>query len=236
MRRALEYIGIFETNLSAAEWVWRLVTLGVIAAGGTTAGVLAETSEVFKQLGPLAWIAVGLVVAMAMAAIFYLVRTATLRAAQAAHLQAMAARPGSINPLLHSFTDLVIPIEDLRLPGAQVHSRKQFKRCHFVGPGVLALQGGDVADSDLHNIGDIVLLPHGTLLTGVLVLDQCLIEQCHFHRTTLLVSPNQIDELRRIGATIAGERQVRPAPAARRDAAAGIIPASRDGASQGPHP
>jgi hypothetical protein len=37
LKDVFKWTGFFESNLSAAEWAWRLVTLAVLAAGGTTA-------------------------------------------------------------------------------------------------------------------------------------------------------------------------------------------------------
>jgi len=204
LKKLFDYIGIFETNMSAAEWAWRILTFLILAAGGTTAGLLAEGSEFFQALGPLAWLGIGLLTALLMAFIFFLVRLAHLKAAEAAYTQAMAARQGSVNPLSPSFTDQVIPLEDLRLPGKQVHSHKQFKRCKFVGPGALAILGGTYVHDGFFEGGDIILLPDPVLLTGILVFENCTVEDCEFYRITILTTRPGAEGFRQMGATVAG--------------------------------
>jgi len=58
----------------------------------------------------------------------------------------------------------------------QAHIRKHFKRCKIVGPGVLGIIGGDFP-----------ALPDKTSIKGVVVLQECSIESCEFHRVTLLM-------------------------------------------------
>lgn len=204
LKKLFDYIGIFETNMSAAEWAWRIVTFVVVAAGGTTAGILAAGSKLFQALGPLAWFGIGLLAALLLALILFLVRLANLKVAEAAYTQAMAARSGSINPLSPSFTDQVIPLEDLRLPGKQMHSNKQFKRCKFVGPGALAILGGTYVHDGFFEGGDIILLPDGVLLTGILVFENCTVEDCEFYRVTILTNRAGAEGFGKMGANVVG--------------------------------
>ena len=190
--------------MSAAEWVWRILTLLILATGGTTAGFLAKGSALFQSAGPVTWIAVGLLTALLMAFIFFLVRLAHLKEAEAIYTQAMAARQGSVNPLASAFTDQVIPLEDLRLPGKQVHSHKQFKRCKFVGPGALAILGGTYVNDGFFEGGDIILLPDHVLLTGILVFENCTVEDCEFYRVTILTNRLGAEGFKKMGANVAG--------------------------------
>jgi len=203
-RRFLDWISIFETNMSAAEWAWRIITLLVLAAGGTTAGLLAKGSEIFSSMGYVAWVGIGLCAALLMAVILFLVRLSALKAAQAEHTRAMAARTGSINPLLSSFADLVIPIEDLRLPGKQVHANKQFKRCKFVGPGAIAIMGGTYLHDGFFDGGDIIVLPDPVVLTGIPVFQNCTVEQSEFYRVTVLTNKAVAKAFQSMGAKVVG--------------------------------
>jgi hypothetical protein len=203
-RRFFDWISLFETNMSAAEWAWRIVTFLVLAAGGTTAGLLAKGSEIFRSAGYVAWVGIGLCTAILMAVILFLVKLSALKAAQAEYTRAMAARPGSINPLLASFTDLVIPIEDLRLPGKQAHANKHFKRCKFVGPGAIAILGGTYLQNGFYDGGDIIVLPDPVVLTGIPVFQNCTVEESEFYRVTVLTNKPVAIAFKSMGATVAG--------------------------------
>lgn len=203
-RRFFDWIKIFETNMSAAEWAWRIITLLVLAAGGTTAGLLAMGTEVFRSLGYVAWVGIGLLAVLLMAVILYLVRLSALKTAQAEYTRAMAGRTGSINPLLSSFTDLIIPIEDLRLPGKLLHAHKQFKRCKFVGPGAIAIMGGTYINDGFFDSGDVIVLPDPVVLTGIPLFLNCTVEQCEFYRVTLLANKPVAQAFKRMGANVAG--------------------------------
>lgn len=204
LKRFLDYVSIFETNLSAAEWAWRILTVLVLAAGGTTAGLLAKGAALFESIGPVAWIAVGLLTSLLMALIFFFIKLGNLKGAEAEYTRAMAAREGSVNPLLPSFTDQVIRLEDLRLPGKQVHSHKQFKRCKFVGPGALAILGGTYVHDGFYESADIILLPDPVLLSGILVFENCTVEDCEFYRITILTNRQGAEGFQRMGARVAG--------------------------------
>ena len=96
-------ISIFETGLSATEWLWRIVTILFIGSSGTVTAFLAKADPLLKQLGPIYWIYVGLIVSFVIAIIFYLIKSAILKQAQADFNRAMSIPKTSINPLLDSF-------------------------------------------------------------------------------------------------------------------------------------
>lgn len=184
MKKLFEYLKL---SASAAELAWKVFTFVVVAAGGTTAAVLAAGSELFKNAGPLAWLAVAITAALVFAMVLYLVAAASSARASAMLTTALSSRPSSINPLLRNFEDLVIPIEALRLPGMSVHDHKSFRRCKFVGPGALALLGGTFVRSNFNNIGHLIPLPEEIFLTGITALRGCTVEDCDFYSVTLLV-------------------------------------------------
>jgi hypothetical protein len=181
-----------------AEFAWKIVTFIVVAAGGTTAGLLASGLEVFHGLGWLAWYAIGLLAALVTASIIYLVRAAQRAAADTAVANAIAAKPTQINPLASSFSDAVIYVSDLHLPARQVHEHKQFRRCKFVGPGAIALIGGTFVRSGFYDTGHILTIPDNTFVTGITVLMNCTVEDCEFFKTTILVPRSQADAIRQI--------------------------------------
>ena len=188
--RFWESVSVFETGMSAAEWAWRLFTLVTIGGGGTVTAFLAKADPLLKQLGPIYWVTVGLLTSLIITLIFFLFKSAILKQAQADFTAAMAIPPNSINPLQDNFVDVVIPVEDLRLPQLQLHENKHFKRCKFVGPAAIAIMGGNYVSTGFNECGDIVALPENVLLTGIVVLKNCTVESCEFIRTTVFTDQN----------------------------------------------
>lgn len=204
LKKFFEWTGIFESNLSAAEWAWRTVTLVVVAGGGTTAGLLARGTEFFVAAGPLGWIAVALLTASAIALIFFLVKLGNRQSAEAAYLRALAQPRSGVNPLAESFVDQIIYLPDLYLPRKQLHSNKQFKRCKLVGPGAVALLGGTYIHTGFIEAGSPIVLPENTMVTGVLVLENCTVEYCEFIGVTLLVNKAAGEAFKKMGAPVVG--------------------------------
>jgi hypothetical protein len=207
LKKLTEWTSLFDSNLSAAEWAWRLITLVVIAGGGTTAGLLARGTEQFKAAGPLAWLATALLVAGILALIFLLIKLGYRQSAEARYLLALAQPRGHINPLSESFTDQVIYLPDLYLPRRQVHTNKQFKRCKLVGPGAIAMIGGLYIRTSFQEAGSPIILPDNTVLSGVLVLENCTVEDCEFIGITLLMNRLAGEEFRKMGASVVGMEQ-----------------------------
>jgi hypothetical protein len=192
------FLNSLRLTVWTAEFLWKAVTFVIVAAGGTTAGVLAAGLQVFHGFGWLAWYGVGLLAALITALIIYLVRAAQRAAAEASVATAIAAKSTRINPLRASFSDEVIHVADLHLPGKQVHEHKQFRNCKFVGPGAILLLGGTFVRSGFHEVGHILTVPDNTLVTGITVLQNCTVEGCEFYRTTLLVPRNQAAALQQV--------------------------------------
>ena len=183
-------ISIFETGLSAAEWAWRIITLIFIGGSGTVTAFMAKADPLLSQLGSVYWVAVGIITALVVALIFYFIKSANLRQAEADFNRAMAVPRHSINPLSESFKDLIIAVEDMRLPTLQLHENKQFKHCQFIGPAAIAILGGTYVNSSFKDCGDIVALPKDVWLTGIIVLKNCTVENCEFIRTTIFTDQN----------------------------------------------
>jgi hypothetical protein len=93
-----------------------------------------------------------------------------------------------VNPLEESFKDLVIPVEALRLPQVQLHENKHFKRCKFIGPAAMTFMDSTFRNTNFIDCGDIIPIPVGTYLTGIVALKDCTIEDCEFIRTTLILT------------------------------------------------
>lgn len=183
-------ISAFETGLSAAEWAWRIATLLFIGVSGTTTALLAKADPLLKQLGPIYWAGIGLLTSLIVVIVFYLFRQANLKQAEADFVRVMATPRSTINPLAESFSDSVIPIEDLRLPMLQLQENKHFKRCKLVGPGAVAIMGGTYQYNNFTECGDMVALPDHVYLTGIIVLKNCTFVECQFIRITRLADQN----------------------------------------------
>ncbi|WP_156924405.1 hypothetical protein [Derxia gummosa] len=195
MKKIIDFIKL---TVWTAEFAWKIVTFLIVAAGGTTAGLLASGLEVFNSYGWLAWFGVALLAALITALIIYLVRASQLASAEAAVASAIAAKSSQINPLLSSFSDVVIHLADLHLPGRQVHEHKQFRRCKFVGPGAIALIGGTFVRSGFYEIGHILIIPDNTFVSGITVLMNCTVEDCEFFRTAILIPRAQAETFQKI--------------------------------------
>ncbi|WP_133152284.1 hypothetical protein [Vibrio lentus] len=186
----VDSVSLFETGLSAAEWAWRIITLVFIGSGATVTGFMAKADPILNKLGPVYWVGIGILTALLLTLILYLVKSAILKQSQADYHASLSVPKNSVNPLLDSFTDTIIPLEDLRLPTIQLHEHKHFKRCKFVGPGAVAILGGNYVNSGFKECGDVVALPADVYLTGIVVLKNCTVESCEFIRTTVLVDQN----------------------------------------------
>lgn len=197
-------ISIFETGLSAAEWAWRIATLLFIGGSGTLTAFIAKTDPIFKELGAVYWIGVGIVVSLVVTFVFYLIKCALLKQAEADFHRSMSTPKHTINPLAESFKDLIIPIEDLRLPSKQMHKNKHFKQCQFVGPAALAIGGGNYSGINFIECGDIVALPIGVEMTGITLLDGCTVDQCDFVKVTVFVSQGTGKGFLEIGIPVKG--------------------------------
>jgi len=201
--KIFDSINIFATSMSAAEWAWRLLTVLVIGGSGTITGFFASKSPFFKELGMLVWIAIGLIGAISVSLIFYLIKSAQNQAAMAEYTRSVSQPKSRVNPLLESFKDQIIPVEELRVPGIQVHENKHFKHCKFVGPAAIAIVGCRMIKTNFIDGGDIISLPNNTVLTGIIVLKNCTVEDSVFYRITMMVNE---DNAKNMAANMPGIR------------------------------
>jgi hypothetical protein len=195
MNKFLNSITIFSTGMSTADWMWKILTIFIIGGSGTTTALLASKAPFFKEFGELGWVIVGLACATLVTLIFYLIKSADSKSAHAEYTRAVSQPKNHVNPLQDSFKDQIIPIEELRVPGIQMHENKHFKGCTFVGPAAIALIGGNFVNSSFNETGHLIPLPDNTLLTGIIVLKNCTVENCSFYRTTLMIGATQAKQM-----------------------------------------
>ena len=118
--------------------------------------------------------------------IFLLFSEMSIKEEEKKYREGMNLRSSVINPLNTSFEDLIIPIEDLRLPGKMLHERKTFKRCIFKGPGALVIRGGNLLRNKFYAHGDIIAISDNVVISGIVFLNDSLIEDCKFYQITIL--------------------------------------------------
>lgn len=193
-----------QSSLSLAEWVWRIFSIVSVGGGAVVAGFLAKIDPLLSQLGWVYWFFISLVAGLVISSIFLMIKAALLRQSMAEYYERLSVPKSQVNPMLESFTDIIIPIEDLKLPTDQLHERKYFRRCKFVGPGTIGISGGTFSYTGFTEIGDVVAIPPGTALTGVVALKNCVIESCEFIRVTIIADQNSAKGFAEMGAPVKG--------------------------------
>lgn len=174
-----------DTSLSLFDRIIRLAQWGVVAGGGYIAALLAKADPLLKELGWIYWYFVGLLASLILVWIWVGFKSAASKQASADYFSLLSAPKSLVNPLQEVFSDIVIPVEDLKLPIKQLHSKKHFRRCIITGPGSVAIQGGSYVGIGFYDCGDIVALPNHTYMTGMLVLQNCTLENCQFVRVSV---------------------------------------------------
>ncbi|MDA5565472.1 hypothetical protein PJK54_17605 [Cobetia sp. MMG027] len=183
-------LSLFETGLSAAEWAWRILSFLVIGGSGISTALVAKADSLIGQLGPIYWISVGLATSLIVSFFIYLIKLSSLKQSEADLNRILSSPRDSINPLSDNFRDTIIPVEDLRLPVIQLHENKHFRRCSFVGPAAIAIIGGNYVNTGFLECGDIIALPEDAMLTGIVVLKNCTVEDCKFIKTSIFTDQN----------------------------------------------
>lgn len=193
-----------QSSLSMAEWVWRLFSLVSIGGTAVAAGVLARIDPILSQMGWLYWFFIALIAGLMVSLILLMIKAAVLRQSMSEYYERLSVPKSQVNPMLETFVDIIIPIEDLRLPITQIHSKKHFRRCKFVGPATVAISGGSYSNSQFTEIGDIIALPNNSHLVGVTLLQNCVVEACEFIRVTIIADQNTAKGFAEAGASVKG--------------------------------
>lgn len=192
-----------KTNAEGLEFLARMLSYILIACGTTISGVWAYTSKALSDMSPFMWVIVSICTALGLSITFLIVNLALKIRAQtilakenAKHLAILSTPKSNINPLAEVFTEQIIYIPDLYLPVLSVHTNKIFKRCKFIGPGAVAIMGGTIKGNTFHGCGNFIGLPDNTVLTGILVLENCTIENCDIVQVTIMSSISAIEQFK----------------------------------------
>jgi hypothetical protein len=199
-----------DTTLSFAEWCWRGFT--IVSVGGTAVvtGFLAKADPILRELGPIYWVGLSLIFGIVVAIIFLIIKASVLKQASASYYRSLSAPKSIVNPLLESFENIVIPIEDLRLPGKMVHENKHFRNCKFVGPGALGIGGGNFSNIILNECGDVICVQDEAYVTGIIMLYGCTMEKCELIRVTILADINTCQGFKNMGVNVSGLVEIAP--------------------------
>ncbi|AQV16898.1 hypothetical protein [Acinetobacter pittii] len=199
----------FKVNAEWAELIWKIFSLILILSGTTATAFLAKASKEISELGPFIWVIITIISAFLYTCMLYLISLSKKKTAEANelnikanYLASLSIPKSTINPLSEHFIDQIIHIPDLYLPEVQLHKNKVFKRCKIVGPGAIAIFGGVIDSNKFHACGSFLVLPYDSYITGILVLENCTLENCEIIGITLLIQPHMIDTYKNMGAHI----------------------------------
>jgi len=196
--------GIVDRSVSWAEIVWKAITFIVVAFGGTTTAIIANTSEVFKNYSLFISLLIGIATSIVLVILFYFINLSRKQSAQVEYFNKLSLHNSEINPLSESFLNKVINLSDLQLPLNQPHKQKLFKNCKIVGPGAIFIDGGTYVSTNFHNSGHTLLVPESTNLTGVITLTNCTLSDCQLINVTIIAINNQasLSNFVRMGAEV----------------------------------
>lgn len=181
----------FDSSFSVAEKLYQTAQFIIISLGGTgVLGLLAWMDPYFKKIGYLAYGLVFIVCAFLFFSMLYFYKMAKLITIKERYYINLSEQKTNINPLSDSFSDLVVNLEDLRLPLNESHVNKTFRRCKLKGPMAMLIGGGVVNNNNFVKCGEFIKLPAGkdrVDLTGVLAFINCTFVDCTFIETTIIV-------------------------------------------------
>lgn len=199
----------FKISAEWAELIWKIVTFIFILLGTTSTALLARASKEINDLGSFIWVIVATISALIFSLIFYIINLSKSKNAEATkfnieanYLATLSLPKSTINPLSDVFTDQIINLYDLNLPRMQIHKNKVFKRCKLIGPGCIAILGGNYIGNNFLDAGSILLLPEQVELAGIILFENCTVEDCEIIGITLLVNYNTKQHFESMGAHV----------------------------------
>ena len=200
-------VGIADGATSTADFVGRILSWLLIGGGGVVTaeagGGAPFLDSIHAVLGGLTYVTLFFVGAFLTLGLILLHRKAQEMVSKEEYNRKLAnLNTSKINPLATLFEDQVIAIEDLRLPVMQMHEGKIFRRCEFVGPGAICLNGGKVRHNRMYTTGSFIPISMPCQLTGFLVFQECIFENNEFHRIQFM---GDADLGNALGLHIAGD-------------------------------
>ncbi|KGF60294.1 hypothetical protein LH92_10465 [Acinetobacter baumannii] len=193
-----------DRGISWIELFWKLFGYLLVLVGGSTTGILAKASEIFKNYSLFCSVVVGIATSFILALLLYLLSLSRKKNAEALYLNIHSQPTSTINPLSDSFDSKIINVADLEMPLNSPHKNKLFKRCEIVGPGTIFIKGGTSSHTKFLNCGDVILAPIEMVLTGVIILENCTLDQCKLINITLITvnTPDNVRGFKTMGARL----------------------------------
>ncbi|MFL4290724.1 hypothetical protein P9445_01425 [Enterobacter asburiae] len=172
----------------------------LVFSGGSLAGVLASFDPFFKEMTYFRYFLLIVIFSFLLSLVFYFINLASSSTAKKKYYNSLSTSSDNVNPLNETFNDLMINLEDLRLPMNEVHKKKRFKRCHLVGPMTIAVIGGHLSDSSLNFCDEIIALPEDGhfYLSGVIKFLECTFIECTFVQVTIMTSQGTAKEMKKM--------------------------------------
>lgn len=178
------------TAYAIGEKLYKFTVFMLVFSGGSLAGLLASFDPFFKNMTFFRYFLVIILFVFLLSLIFCFINYSAASSAKKKYFNSLAITNSNVNPLSETFNDLMINLEDLRLPMSEVHKNKRFKRCHLVGPMTIALISGNLSNSNLDFCEEIIALPEGgyLYLPGVIKFLDCTFLECTFVQVTIMTT------------------------------------------------
>ncbi|MEP9266845.1 hypothetical protein [Enterobacter asburiae] len=184
------------TAYAIVEKMVKLSISLLILSGGSLAWILASLDPFFKDMTYFRGFLIFVIFILLLSLVVYLINLATESSATRKYYNSLTTISSNINPLNETFEDLIINLEDLRLPLNKVHENKRFKRCHLVGPMTIAMISGSLTNSHLDVCHEIIALPEGkVILPGVIKFLNCTFIECTFVQVTIMTNPGTAKQM-----------------------------------------
>ncbi|MDV7579288.1 hypothetical protein ACLN6O_10630 [Acinetobacter sp. PVC-6A] len=196
--------GFLDRGVSWAEIIWKVIAFSIVLLGGTTTAFLAKVSDLFKNYSLFISVLIGILTAFLLTLLFYFINLARKSSAEIDYLNKLSQPSSAINPLSENYENRVIKLSDLQLPLNSPHQNKFFKRCQIIGPGSIFILSGSYSNTQFINCGDVILVPEGVRLAGIIILKNCMLDQCTLIDITIITSntPENIASLKAMGARL----------------------------------
>jgi len=176
---------------------WFAIAMAIGAGVMTT---FAYLSPMLEHYGLVAWGGVGLVSALVIAVILWILSISSDRFADSRLKQALSTPTATVNPLRNNFTEEKVKVSDFFSPFHQQHSGKHFRKCHIHGPGVIVLLNDCALFSPRMIACDLVKVPDEIELYTAVGFERSTFEDCVFANVTLFLPPHAADAMVREAA------------------------------------
>ena len=170
---------------------WIEIAIAFIGGGGMS--YLASITTWLKPWGPVIWFAIGIIfsiiIGLGISSIYLIKRVGDARKARALLDTTISRDRDKINPLDRQFSQLIISPNDLFIHYEPVLRAKQFRECHFVGPGVMVfLDRCEMTHNRMTACNYVVFNEENNYrINGALGFVSSMFENCQFINITFIM-------------------------------------------------